>query len=67
MSMKTLKKGELLYNEGDKILNVYLIQSGAVNLCLTRNKKNVDMFQVGASQILGEQVLLGLSTFTTAA
>lgn len=67
MSLKTLKKGEFLYTEGDKIQNVFLIQSGAVNLCLTRNKKNVDMFQVGASQILGEQVLLGLNSFTTSA
>ncbi len=67
MSLKTLKKGELLYSEGDKIQNVYLIQSGAVNLCLVRNKKTVDMFQVGSSQILGEQVLLGLGSFTTSA
>jgi hypothetical protein len=67
MSLKTLKKGEFLYNEGDKILNVFLIQSGAVNLCMVRNKKTVDMFQVGSSQILGEQVLLGLNNFTTAA
>ena len=67
MSLRTLKKGEFLYNEGDKILNIFLIQSGAVNLCLARNKKNIDMFPVGASQILGEQVLLGLSSFSTAA
>jgi len=67
MSLRTLKKGEFLYNEGDKILNVFLIQSGAVSLCLTRNKKNVDMFQVGSSQILGEQVLLGQNAHTTSA
>jgi hypothetical protein len=67
MSLKTLKKGEFLYNEGDKIQNIFLIQSGAVNLCLVRNKKTVDMFQVGSSQILGEQVLLGLNSFTTSA
>lgn len=67
MSLRTIKKGELLFSEGDKIQNVFLIQSGAVNLCLIRNKKTVDLFQVGASQILGEQLLLGLNSFTTSA
>ncbi|WP_413291540.1 cyclic nucleotide-binding domain-containing protein [Bdellovibrio sp. HCB337] len=67
MSMKTVKKGEVVYTEGDKIQNVLLIQTGAVNLCLARNKKNIDMFQVGASQILGEQVLIGQNTHVTTA
>lgn len=67
MSMKTLKKGEVLYTEGEKIQNVFLIQTGAVSLCLLRNKKNVDMFQIGASQILGEQVLIGQNAHTTTA
>lgn len=67
MSLKTIKKGEYLYNEGDKITSVYLIQSGAVSLCLTRNKKNIDMFQVGSSQILGELVLLGQNAHNTSA
>lgn len=67
MSLKTLKKGEVLFSEGDKIQSVYLIQTGAVSLCLVRNKKNVDMFQVGASQILGEQVLTGQSSHVTSA
>jgi hypothetical protein len=67
MSLKTLKKGEILYTEGEKIQNVYLIQSGAVSLCLTRNKKNTDMFQVGATQILGEQVLIGQNNHNTTA
>lgn len=67
MSLRTIKKGEVLYNEGDKILHVYLIQSGAVSLCLTRNKKNIDMFQVGSSQILGDIVLLGQNAHNTAA
>ncbi len=67
MSLRTLKKGETLYTEGEKITNVYLIQSGAINLCLTRNKKNTDMFQVGSTQILGEQVIIGQGTHTTSA
>lgn len=67
MSLRTLKKGEFLFNEGDKVQNVYMIQSGAVSLCLIRNKKTIDLFQLGSSQILGEQALLGGNTFTTSA
>ncbi len=67
MSLKTLKKGEFLYTEGDKIQNVYLIQSGAISLCLTRHKKNTDMFQIGSTQILGEQILIGQNIHNTSA
>jgi CRP-like cAMP-binding protein len=67
MSQKTFKKGEVIYKDGDKIQSVYLIQSGGVNQCLIRGKKNIDLFQIGAAQILGEQVILGASTHNTAA
>ncbi|MGZ3743990.1 MAG: cyclic nucleotide-binding domain-containing protein [Pseudobdellovibrionaceae bacterium] len=67
MSLKTIKKGELLFTEGEKIQNVYLIQSGAVSLCLTRHKKNTDVFQIGSAQILGEQILVGQNTHSTSA
>lgn len=67
MSQKTLKKGEVLFKDGDKIHSVYLIQSGGINQCLLRGKKTVDLFQIGASQILGEQIILGLNTFNTSA
>jgi hypothetical protein len=67
MSMRTLKKGEVLYTEGEKIQNVFLIQTGAVSLFLTRNKKTVDMFQIGANQILGEQILIGQNVHVTSA
>jgi hypothetical protein len=67
MSMRTLKKGEVLFTEGEKIQNVFVIQTGAVSLFLTRNKKNIDMFQVGANQLLGEQVLIGQGVHMTSA
>lgn len=67
MSQKTLKKGEFLFKEGDKIQSIYLIQSGGVNQCLIKGKKNIDMFQLGSTQVFGEQVILGQNTFTTSA
>jgi hypothetical protein len=67
MSQRTLKKGEFLFKEGDKIGAVYLIQSGGINQCLVKGKKNIDLFQLGPAQVLGEQVILGQSTFNTSA
>lgn len=59
---KTFKKGEVLFKESDKVQNVLLVQSGAVSLGLSRNKKNVDLFQIGSSQVLAEYALFGSST-----
>lgn len=67
MSIKTYKKGETIYKDGDKITAVYLIQSGGVNQCLTRGKKTIDLFQLGSSHLLGDQILLGQGTHTTSA
>lgn len=67
MSVKTFKKGEVIYKDGDKITAVYLIQSGGANQCLIRGKKTVDLFQLGASHILGDQVILGQATHPTSA
>lgn len=67
MSAKTFKKGEVLFKDGDKVSSIFLIQSGGVNQCLIRGKKTVDLFQIGSSHILGEQVILGATTHLTSA
>ncbi|MGZ3773438.1 MAG: cyclic nucleotide-binding domain-containing protein [Pseudobdellovibrionaceae bacterium] len=67
MSVKTFKKGEAIYKDGEKVTAVYLIQSGGANQCLLRGKKTIDLFQLGSSHILGEQVILGQNTHTTSA
>ena len=67
MSQRILKKGEVLFKDGEKIQSVYLVQTGGINQCLIRGKKTVDLFQIGASQILGEQIILGVNTFNTSA
>ena len=58
-NIKVAKKGEFLVKEGDKISSLILIQTGGVSLCLNRNKKNIDIFPLGSSQVLGELGLLG--------
>ncbi|MBO9667689.1 MAG: cyclic nucleotide-binding domain-containing protein [Bdellovibrio sp.] len=67
MSVKTFKKGEVIYKDGDKITSVFLIQSGGASQCLIRGKKTIDLFQLGASHILGDQVILGAQTHPTSA
>ncbi|UOF01286.1 cyclic nucleotide-binding domain-containing protein [Bdellovibrio reynosensis] len=67
MSVKTFKKGEVIFKDGDKITSVFLIQSGGANQCLIRGKKTIDLYQLGASHILGDQVILGQSTHPTSA
>ncbi len=59
MSTTTYKKGDILFREGDKITSILVIQSGGVSLCLLRPKKNVEIMQLGAAQVLGEQALSG--------
>lgn len=66
-SQKVYKKGEVLFKDNDKIQNVIFIQSGGVNQCLLRGKKNIDLFQLGTNQVLGESALLGQGTHPTAA
>jgi hypothetical protein len=63
-NVKVAKKGEFIFKEGDKISQIFLIQSGSSILCIARPKKNIDMFPVGAAQVLGEQAFLGMSTHT---
>lgn len=58
-AIKIFKKGEVLFKENDKITSVYVIQSGSVNICLQRPKKNIDIATLGNSQVLGESCLIG--------
>lgn len=67
MSVKTFKKGEIVYKDGDKITGLYIIQSGAVSQCLQRGKKTIDLFQLSTSHVLGEQIISGQNTYPTSA
>ena len=58
-NVKTVAKGEFIFKEGDKAQNLILIQSGSVQLCINRPKKNLDLATLGPGQICGEQSLAG--------
>lgn len=60
--VKVAKRGEVIAKEGDKINSLILIQSGAATMTLSRNKKNIEIFPVGPSQIFGELAFTGAAT-----
>ncbi|MCX7978992.1 MAG: cyclic nucleotide-binding domain-containing protein [Bdellovibrionaceae bacterium] len=66
-NQKVYKKGEVIFKDGDKISNVLFIKSGGVNVCMIKGKKTIDMFQLGANQILGETGIIGHSSFMSSA
>jgi CRP-like cAMP-binding protein len=56
---KKFKKGDRIYSEGDTLTNLYVLQSGKVNLYLERGgtKSEIDSPIVG--HVLGEQGIFG--------
>jgi hypothetical protein len=67
MSVTTFKKGDVIFREGDKITSIMLIQSGGVQLCHIRGKKNIELAQLGPTHVLGEFALMGAGTYFTSA
>lgn len=65
--VRTFRKGDVIFREGDKINFVHMIQSGSVSLCLIKNKKHIDLFLLGPSAVLGEQIIAGTTTYLTSA
>lgn len=56
--MRTLKKGELLFKEGEKSRAMYLLQSGSIRLFLKKGDSNIEIDTIRPGQILGELAFL---------
>src|SRR5262245_50683363 len=54
---KKLKKGEILFKEGDQPASVYIVQQGKIGLMLDRNGKLFEVISLGPSQVFGEQAV----------
>ena len=61
-TIKTFKKGDVLFKEGDKAGVIYLIQSGSVSLQIKRQKLTIELIVLGSNQIAGEHALSGIVT-----
>lgn len=56
-NVKKLKKGEILFKEGEAAEFIYVIQSGRIGLFLERSGKKLEVMTAGPTQVLGEQCL----------
>lgn len=63
-NIKTYKKGEFIFREGDKITSLILIQSGSVSLCLCRPKRNIELSILQTNATMGEMGINGVANFT---
>lgn len=52
--VKKLKRGEVLFKEGDTPTAIYLIQAGKVGLMLQRGTNQLEVATLGISQVIGE-------------
>lgn len=57
---RLVKKGEVIFKEGEKATGLYLIQSGQISLQITRGKP-IELFTVGAMQVIGDHALSGMA------
>lgn len=56
-TVKKLKRGEILFKEGETPKSVFLIQTGKIALMSERSGKSLEVAVLGPSQVLGEAAL----------
>lgn len=68
-SGRKLKRGEILFKEGDAPTAVYMVQSGKMGLMVERNGKYLEIISLGVNAVFGEQALFstGRHAFTAQA
>lgn len=64
---RTLKRGEFLFKESDKIQTVYIVQSGQLSLQFLKNKKNVEVMTVSTGYVFADQIVLASPVYTYSA
>lgn len=65
--VKSFLKGDIIFSEGDKITQLYVIQSGTAAVGLYKDKKWIEIFTVNSQHILGESILWGSQTYNFSA
>ncbi len=65
--LKTYKKGEYLFKEGEKVTSIFLIQSGSVHVQFSRGKQKIEYYTASANMILGEHVMSGQPNYPASA
>lgn len=58
-SLKTFKKGEYICKENDLPASFFIVHSGRVLMHIERGGQRIEVMEVGAGQIIGEQGVFG--------
>lgn len=58
--LKSIKKDEYLFKEGDAPDNMYIVRSGALAVTKTKNNADVIIAEIGAGAIVGEMALFDM-------
>lgn len=66
-NVRTLKRGEFLFKETDKVQTVYIVQSGQLSLQFLKNKKNVEVMTVTAGYVFADNIVLALPNYSYSA
>jgi CRP-like cAMP-binding protein len=64
---RVFKRGDFIYRAGEPVTHIYLIQSGLASVTVTRGNKKIEIAQVIAPQLLGEEALWGSVCWETSA
>lgn len=62
-NVKKLKRGEVLFKEGEAPKNIYMIQSGKVGLMMERASTPLELAALGPSQVIGEHALFSTARY----
>ena len=57
-SLKSVKKGEILFHEGDKANSAYLVKTGKLHAYQQKQDENVILGEIQAGEFVGEMALL---------
>ena len=68
-SGKKIKRGEVLFREGEAVSSIVMIQSGKIALMSERSGKSLEVTTLGAGGVLNEHALImnGRNEFTAEA
>ncbi len=59
--IRDLKRGDLLFKEGEPITHVHVVQSGKLILFVERSGRKIEILEAKVSQVLGESALFGMN------
>jgi hypothetical protein len=63
----TLRRGEFLFKETEKVQTVFIVQSGQLSLQFFKNKKNIEVMTVSAGYVFADSIVLSTSQYSYSA